>query len=304
MCIHLIQECNMYNIGFIGLGRMGHAICLRLLSQDTVLHIYNRTPEKAKNLLDRGAVWCNSPAELSAMCDIIILCLSGDKVTEALLTNSEHGLLHQCRYGCMIIDTSTISPKSAAHNAHIAEMKGKKYISCPVSGGVEGANNGTLAAIVAVQPAIRAIIEPFISRFADKITWLTNHSDAQKLKIINNLAESINLLGAFEVLNIGLTHGLALDELHSVLTTCRGRSAYMDVALHYLKNNLRPSDVSLAVRCKDLYLASSLADISRNYPISDAAIRLFNQVKEKYGDEQDQCEYFKFINEEKKLNDH
>ncbi|CDM89404.1 NAD(P)-dependent oxidoreductase [Xenorhabdus bovienii] len=293
----------MYNIGFIGLGRMGQAICLRLLSHDIILRVYNRTPEKATKLLDKGAVWCNSPAELGAACDIIMLCLSGEQVTEALLTDSENGLLRHCHPGCMIIDTGTISPESATYNAHLTETQGQEYISCPVSGGVEGANNGTLAAIVAAQPAVRTIIESVISRFADRITWLTSHADAQKLKIINNLAESINLLGAFEVLNIGLTHGITLDELHSVLTTCRGRSAYMDVALRFLNSNLKPSDVSLAVRCKDLCLAGSLADISRHYPISDAAIELFSRVREKYGDEQDQCEYFNFINEEKKLND-
>ncbi|BET95595.1 NAD(P)-dependent oxidoreductase [Xenorhabdus taiwanensis] len=294
----------MHNIGFIGLGRMGQAICLRLLSHDITLRVYNRTPEKAINLLDKGAVWCNSPAELGAVCNIIFLCLSGEQVTETLLTDSKSSLLYHCHPGCMIIDTSTISPESAAYNAHLAEAKGHIYISCPVSGGVEGANKGTLAAIVAVQPKVRAVIEPVISKFADKITWLTNHSDAQKLKIINNLAESINLLGAFEVLNIGLAHGIALDELHSVLTTCRGRSAYMDVALSFLTNSLKPSDVSLAVRCKDLCLASSLADTSKHYPISNTAIGLFHRVWEKYGDEQDQCEYFNFINEEKKLNDH
>lgn len=293
----------MQNIGFIGLGRMGQAICLRLLSNDITLHIYNRTPEKAVKLLDKGAVWCNSPAELGTTCGIIMLCLSGTQATELLLADSEHSLLRHCHLGCIIIDTGTISPESAAYNARLTEAQGQKYISCPVSGGVEGAINGTLAAIVAAPPEVRAIITPVISRFADRITWLTSYADAQKLKIINNLAESINLLGAFEVLNIGLTHGIALNELHSVLTTCRGRSAYMDVALRFLNSNMKQSDVSLAVRCKDLCLAANLADISGNYPISDVAVKLFFRVREKYGGEKDQCEYFNFIDEEKKLND-
>ncbi|MDE9590813.1 hypothetical protein KKJ23_25070, partial [Xenorhabdus bovienii] len=97
-----------------------------------------------------------------------------------------YGLLNHCHPGCMIIDIGTISPESAKYNAHLAEAQGQIYISCPVSGGVEGASNGTLAAIVAVQPAVRAIIEPIIRRFTKQITWLTNHADAQKLKIINN----------------------------------------------------------------------------------------------------------------------
>ncbi|MFM2666676.1 NAD(P)-binding domain-containing protein [Vibrio mediterranei] len=291
----------MNNIGFIGLGRMGQAICLKLLEHGILLYVNNRTKDKATILLDKGAKWSDSPDLLGKECNIIILCLSGEKVTEEVLSDSKKGILFNCNRETIIIDTGTISPSSAKNNYLIAKEHGVEYVSCPVSGGIEGATKGSLAAIVAAQPSARSKVEPIINLYADRITWLSSHSNAQKLKILNNLAESINLLGAFEVLSLGLEHDIPLNELHSVLTTCRGRSAYMDVALNFLNTDQQTSNVSLAVRCKDLELSSLLTDKYEQYIISDTARNLFNKVLEIYGNENDQCEYFNFIHQKNRI---
>ncbi|MFH4399003.1 NAD(P)-dependent oxidoreductase [Vibrio diabolicus] len=285
----------MDNIGFIGLGRLGQAICLKLLEHGTPLYVNNRTKGKASTILNKGAKWCDSPYLLGNDCNIIVLCLSDEEATEELLYGSENGIVFHCKRETILIDMSTISPSSARNNYLIAKENGVEYVSCPVSGGVEGATKGSLAAIVATLPSVRSKVEPIISIFADRVTWLSSHSNVQKLKILNNLAESINLLGAFEVLSLGLEHDIPLSDLHSALTTCRGRSAYMDVALDFLNTGQKSSNVSLAVRCKDLELSRLLTDTYEQYVLSDAASTLFDKVIKKYGAENDQCEYFNFL---------
>ncbi|GKW42443.1 NAD(P)-binding domain-containing protein [Pectobacterium parvum] len=288
----------MRKIGFIGLGRMGQAICHKLLEAGNTVYVNNRTYSKCVDLVSIGAIWCESPAEIFRRTDTVMLCLSDEKITESLLAENESGVIKYIKQGSMIIDTGTISPASAERNVNVCEAINVSYISCPVSGGIEGANSGTLASIISSPEFLKEKIESVVCSFTDKITWVNTSSEAQKLKILNNLAESVNLLGAIEVLHIGLRQGLTLENLNSVLSTCRGRSAYMEVALNFLLSNQKSSDVSLAVRCKDLSLSKSLLGEDDEYKISQLVSVVYERVKKDFGSEEDQCEYFNFLNRE------
>ncbi|RRO07664.1 NAD(P)-dependent oxidoreductase [Pectobacterium aquaticum] len=206
----------MRTIGFIGLGRMGQAICHKFLEAGNTVYVNNRTYSKCVGLVSLGAIWCESPEEIFRITDTVMLCLSDEKITESLLTDNQSGVIKYIKKGSMIIDTGTISPASAERNVNVCDAIDVSYVSCPVSGGIEGANSGTLASIISSPEFLKERIESVVCSFTDKITWVNTSSEAQKLKILNNLAESVNLLGAIEVLHIGLKQGLTLENLNSV----------------------------------------------------------------------------------------
>ena len=110
------------------------------------------------------------------------------------------------------------------------------------------------------------------------------------------LAESINLLGALEVLSAGRRLGCRLEEMEQAFMSCRGRSAYMQVALDYIKNGLETSNVGLDVRHKDISLADELVSHWKELVVSDTVIKQYQSLWKSSGTEGDQCDYYREIN--------
>lgn len=282
-------------IGFIGLGKMGAAICHTLVANNVSLCVHNRTEDKALSLIECGATWAADIEKLSGCCNIIFICTSGSDAIKDFFYDSNIGLLSCLKLGSIVVDLSTISPQSATSLYSSFAERGFDYIECPVSGGVEGALAGTLSAIVSGREQAYFKVLPLLNKFCKTTSYVKEPGKAQRLKLLNNLAESINLAGAIEVIKLGQAQGLDLESMVQVFRSCRGRSAYMDVALEYALSNGRSSNVSLAVRCKDLDLAEEQSGNQENYPFATLATSTFHKVKDVYGDDNDQCQYFSLL---------
>lgn len=282
-------------VGFIGLGRMGQAICQRLMNSRVPIHLYNRTQEKSLDLVRQGAVWVPDMASLAGMVRVVFVCTTGSEAQHEIYHSPRKGLLSNMVAGSTVVDLSTVAPESAVALHASFRAQGVDYIESPVSGGVEGALNGTLSAIVSARPAAYERVYPLLGTFCEAVTYVERPGKAQRLKILNNLAESINLAGAIEVISQGAALGLDLKSLADVFTSCRGRSAYMQVALDYALSDGASSNVSLATRCKDLDLAQAQLPVGQRYPVSSMAMEVFHRVRRSCGDEGDQCQYFSLL---------
>lgn len=284
-----------YKVGFWGAGKLATAIANKLIQNNLELFIHNRTMNNAMPLVNQGAIWCDKLSKIFTQSDIVFICVSHDNYINELFSNPKES--NVCNQK-IIIDLSTISPLNAKKIASQADSLGSYYYSCPVSGGIEGVYNNSLAAIISGNKVLFDNFENILRIFIDKITWVDNHEEALKLKILNNLAESINLLGAIEVINLGLTLSIPLSNMESTFSTCRGRSAYMDVALNFLKNDSNTTNVSLNVRNKDIQLAKKLNDDNGGTEnmLSDLTINIFSTLLEKYSGSDDQCSYFNYLN--------
>lgn len=285
----------MIKVGWIGAGSMGNAIVSKLLADGILVHIYNRTKANAEILVDKGALWADSPKEIALECKFIFLCLGSAEATDDVMWNLEDCLSRQLDASHVVIDLSTTSPEQAICLAsRLKKDTMAEYLECPVSGGVEGALSGSLAAIVAGSIDAFERCRNILNIFIKTVTFVEHRGRAQQLKILNNLAESINLCGALEVLYIARSLGFTVSEMERVFMSCRASSAYMKVALNYLKSECGSTGVSLNVRCKDLSLASSEADLSK-YPMAQSATSILFRTRELIGDQGDQCDYFKLI---------
>nr|AFM38992.1 6-phosphogluconate dehydrogenase [Pseudomonas syringae]5U5G_A Chain A, 6-phosphogluconate dehydrogenase [Pseudomonas syringae]5U5G_B Chain B, 6-phosphogluconate dehydrogenase [Pseudomonas syringae]5U5G_C Chain C, 6-phosphogluconate dehydrogenase [Pseudomonas syringae]5U5G_D Chain D, 6-phosphogluconate dehydrogenase [Pseudomonas syringae] len=286
-------------VGFIGLGRMGQAICRRLLASQMPVHVHNRSREKADDLIRQGAVWAPDIVALTRAARVLFVCTAGSEAVQDFYHAPDRGLLACLEVGDIVVDLSTIAPETAEGLHAAFAQQGADYIECPVSGGVEGALAGILSAIVSGRPEAYGLIRPLLEVFCATVTYVPEPGKAQRLKILNNLAESINLAGAIEVISQGLSQGLDLKSMADVFTSCRGRSAYMDVALGYALSGGASSNVSLGVRCKDLELARRRLPQDQSYPFSTLAMTTFDTVRQACGEESDQCQYFSVLSHNK-----
>ncbi|MDF2664049.1 MAG: oxidoreductase [Paenibacillus sp.] len=134
-------------IGFIGIGVMGKSMAEHIRQAGYELHVYTRTAAKADELVHRGAVWHETPADLAAACDAIITMVGYPKDVEELYLG-ERGLIARAKAGAYLIDMTTSSPILAKRIHEAAARKGLYALDAPVSGGDIGARERRLSIMV------------------------------------------------------------------------------------------------------------------------------------------------------------
>ena len=132
-------------VGFVGLGAMGVGMARNLHRAGMLTALWNRTASKAQSLAaETQAKAVGSPAELVDHCDVIVMCVSADADVLAVI----EALLPVVKPNTLVIDCSTISAETARSATHRLRTRGADFLDAPVSGGVEGARDGTLAIMV------------------------------------------------------------------------------------------------------------------------------------------------------------
>lgn len=176
--------------GFIGLGAMGAAMARNLHRAGLLTSVWNRTAAKAQGLAaELGIQASTDPASLAAHCDCVVLCVSADADVLAVVDTLLPGL----RAGTLVIDMSTVSRDTACLAAGRIAAHGGQFLDAPVSGGVEGARQGTLSIMVGGDAShldrARAVLEAIGSR----ITHMGPVGAGQATKAVNQvMAAGIN----------------------------------------------------------------------------------------------------------------
>jgi 3-hydroxyisobutyrate dehydrogenase len=134
-------------VGFVGLGTMGAAMAANLIRAGLPLLVWNRTAGRAGPLLELGAREATGPAELAAAVDIVVLCVPDTPDVESVLFGAG-GVAEGASAGSLVIDCSTISPRATRDFARRLRERGIGFVDAPVSGGSEGAQQGTLTIFV------------------------------------------------------------------------------------------------------------------------------------------------------------
>src|SRR5512137_922581 len=134
-------------IGWIGTGVMGLPMCTHLLDAGHTVFVHNRTPDKAVSLIDLGARWCSTPAEVASYCDIVFSMVGYPRDVEEIILG-ESGVTLHAREGTIIVDMTTSTPTLAIEIHRRAREKGLYALDAPVSGGDIGAREARLAIMV------------------------------------------------------------------------------------------------------------------------------------------------------------
>ncbi len=200
----------MEKIGFIGLGIMGRPMSFNLLKAGFTVTVYNRTEEKADELVKAGARKAQTPKEVAENSDIIITIVSDTPdVKEVIL--GENGVIEGVKEGSAVIDMSTISPAVTKEIAGKLREKGVKMLDAPVSGGDTGAINGTLAIMVGGSETTFKRCLPVFEAMGKTITYVGGNGMGQTTKLCNQILVTVTNMAVSEAVLFAQKAGLDAD---------------------------------------------------------------------------------------------
>ncbi|MCP4745757.1 MAG: NAD(P)-dependent oxidoreductase [Desulfobacteraceae bacterium] len=201
------------NIGWIGTGVMGAAMCGHLLKAGFNLFIHNRTKEKANDLLEKGAVWCDSPAQAAQQAQVIFTMVGFvHDVAQSIL--SPEGVLSKAKPETVIVDMTTSSPRLATRIYTKAKEQGVDVLDAPVSGGDIGARDATLAIMAGGDSDVFDKIKPLLEKLGQNIAYMGAAGSGQHTKMSNQILIAGTMIGAVESLLYAQKTGL---DMHAVI---------------------------------------------------------------------------------------
>ena len=191
-------------LAWIGTGIMGAPMSRRLLKAGHQVSVFNRSIEKAQRLAADGAIVMNDPAGAAAAAEAIFLMVPDTPDVEATIARIKPAL----RTGQLVIDMSTISPQSERATAAQLREAGVDFLDAPVSGGENGAIEGTLTIMVGGEPRAFDRAKPLLEHLGQRITYMGAAGAGQMTKLANQIAVSVTLEAAAEALAFAKAGGL------------------------------------------------------------------------------------------------
>lgn len=271
----------MPQIGFIGTGVMGEAIIRNMMKQGLNVNVYNRTKSKTDELVKEGAVWQDSPAEITASSDIIFTMVGFPKDVESIYF-AEKGIFSTKITGKIIVDLTTSTPTLAQKIAIKANQLGGAALDAPVSGGDLGAKNGTLTIMVGGDQIIYDQVLPIFKTFGTTVTLHGTSGKGQHTKMANQIMIAGTMTGMTEMLVYADKSGL---DLNKVIETLSGGSAANWSLSNYspriLKENYSPG-FFVKHFIKDLKIALDEAEkMGLTLPATKLAAELYEKLAAK-----------------------
>ncbi|EOE5452730.1 TPA_asm: NAD(P)-dependent oxidoreductase [Listeria monocytogenes] len=230
----------MEKIGFVGTGVMGSSMAGHLLEAGYEVLVYTRTKTKAEDLLDKGALWVETPGELANKVDILISMVGYPKDVEELYLG-ENGFLENLAVGTVAIDMTTSSPALAKKMAEFGREKGIGVLDAPVSGGDIGAENGTLSIMVGGSEDVFLKVKPIFDILGSSVILQGDAGAGQHTKMVNQIAIASNMIGVTEAIIYAEAAGLNPSRvLDSISGGAAGSWSLANLIPRVLKDDFSP----------------------------------------------------------------
>lgn len=209
--------------GFIGVGRMGALMSGRLLDAGHRVHIYDNAPAAIAAASARGALAERSAAAVAACADVIFLSLPNPEIVHAVALGAG-GIIEGTR-ARRVVDLSTIGPRMAGIVAAALAPRGIAYVDAPVSGGLAGARDGTLAVMVSCVKSVYDELQPILTTFGRVFHLGEGAGQAQTMKLANNLLSAAAVAVTSEAMVMGVKAGLDPQVMLDVINAGSGRNS-------------------------------------------------------------------------------
>ena len=249
------------NIGFIGLGNMGGGMAANVLRAGHDLTVHDLRREAATPLLENGASWADTPAEVAAASDVVLTSLPGPREVEAIALG-DSGVLEGSTSGKVYIDLSTSSPTLIRSIAEDFAAKGVSVLDAPVSGGPVGARTGRLAVMVGGDREVYDRVKPALDAIGDKVSYIGPVGSGSIAKLMHNcIGYGLQTIVA-ECLTLGVKAGVDPEPLFEAISNGsvgRGSSFANTYPNTFLAGNFDPPSFALRLAHKDVSLALELA---------------------------------------------
>jgi 2-hydroxy-3-oxopropionate reductase len=230
------------NIGFIGLGGMGRPMAGHLLAAGHALTVWSRRPTGADFLIERGARWANSPAELARCCEIVCTNVTGSADVDGLAAQLIEGLAP----GSIHVDFSTIAPTMARAIAARYCERDIHFVDAPVSGGTAGAQAATLAIMWGGKSALAGRLAPVFSCLGKTIVHVGESGAGQVAKACNQMVMVAAIEACAEAAHLAQAAGV---DFVSVRQAMQGGSA-ASRALDFFGGKMAARDFAAGVEAR------------------------------------------------------
>lgn len=218
------------DVGFIGLGRMGFPMAYNLIRAGHSLVAHNRSRDPVDRLVALGARSASTPAEVARSVEILVSCVLTPEQVEHIYLGPE-GAIEGARAGQVFIDTSTIYPMTSRKIGGALRAKGVSFIDAPISGGPQGAEQGTLSVMVGADAAALEKARPVLEVFGKNIFHMGPVGSGCSTKICNQILTGTAHVLVAEAMVLGTKLGLDPQKLFEVLHLSSGQCRALDRAV-------------------------------------------------------------------------
>ena len=209
-------------IAFIGLGNMGNPMCRNLLKHGHSLKVYDVVPDLVKKLEKEGCEVATSASECARAVDVVITMLPSSPHVRSVYLG-EYGVLKGAKPGTPLIDSSTIDPLTSREVAMDAKARGCPMIDAPVSGGVGGAEAGTLTFMVGGETHDYEAAKPILQAMGKNIVHCGGIGNGQVAKICNNMMLAVEMIATAEGMTLAAKLGMDPKTFAAIVNTSSGR---------------------------------------------------------------------------------
>ncbi|MGP4105871.1 NAD(P)-dependent oxidoreductase [Virgibacillus sp. L01] len=268
-------------IGVIGTGVMGKSMTLNLQKAGYSINLYTRTKEKAQDLLENGAQWKGSVAQLAETSDVIITMVGYPSDVESVYFG-EDGIIENARPGTYIVDMTTSKPALAIYISQKAAEKNIHVLDAPVSGGDVGARNGTLAIMAGGEQHVFDEVSPIFHVLGENIILQGKAGAGQHTKLVNQIAIASNMIGVCEAIAYAKKSGLDPSRvLDSITTGAAGSFSLSKLAPRMLAYDFDPG-FYVKHFIKDMTIAlESAQEMGLSTPGLSLSLELYKELAEK-----------------------
>jgi 3-hydroxyisobutyrate dehydrogenase len=270
--------------GMIGLGAMGIGMARNIAKAGYLTGVYNRTATKAQRLAEELNVTAfERPEDLAANADIVLICVSADQDVLAVV----EAIAKTVKPGTVVVDMSTVSSDTAQQAAVILAEKQAAFLDAPVSGGVEGAKNGTLAMMVGGDAEALEQARPVLETMTGRIMHMGPTGSGQAAKAVNQImAAGINQ-AVTEALAFAQAQNLPMDKVIEVISGGAAGNWFLQHRGPTMTRGVFAPGFKLALHHKDLLICQSMAQkTGASTTLIDMTIADYELLMEgNYGDE-------------------
>ena len=246
-------------VGFIGLGNVGAKLAGSLLRGGVALTVHDIDRGAARPLLDAGAAWADSPAEIAAGADAVITCLPSPAASAAVLEGAD-GVLAGMRAGTVWMEMSTTDEAEVRRLGAKVLAAGAEAADCPVSGGCHRADTGNISIFAGCGRATFERVLPLLSAMGRQILHTGPLGSASVLKVVTNYLATANLVSCCEALVTAKAAGMDLGVAFEAVRISSGNSFVHETESQVILNGSRDISFTMDLVRKDIGLFQALAE--------------------------------------------
>jgi 3-hydroxyisobutyrate dehydrogenase len=248
------------DIGFIGLGTMGAGMATNLQKAGHALTVHDVRRDAAREHLDRGAAWAETPRQVAERVEVVFLSLPGPREVDAVALGAD-GVLAGLRAGGACFDLSTNAPARVRGLSAAFAGQGKHLLDAPVSGGPRGAATKKLTVWVGGERGVFDRYRPVLEGFSDQVFFAGPIGAGSITKLVHNCVGRVLTAALAEAFTLGVKAGMdPLALFESIRAGVIGRRRTFDGLIdQFLPRKLEPAAFTLRLAHKDVALAMELA---------------------------------------------